>query len=118
MLPPTPAGGWPQNSQGEWNPDTPAGSSYRSWSADDLESLDSRQNYGHREFDLNTPQEIERPGWQYATPAQSTDSTFDGLSSMSHYGREFDLNTPRKKRNLGTMARRLRGALGHQSRED
>ncbi|MCE4293757.1 Ulp1 family isopeptidase [Xanthomonas hortorum] len=90
----------------KWNPDTPAGSSYGSWSAqpeassstfDDLKSLDSRQNYGHREFDLNTPQEIEQPGWQYATPAQSTDSTFDGLSSMSHYDRKFDLNTPQEE---------------------
>ncbi len=53
-------------------------------------------HYG-REFDLNTPQQIEQPGWQGATPAQSTDSTFDGLSSMSHYGREFDLNTPREE---------------------
>ncbi|AAM42168.1 Ulp1 family isopeptidase [Xanthomonas campestris pv. campestris] len=91
---------------GWWQHATSAGSSYRAWPAqpeassstfDDLESLDSRQNYGYREFDLNTPQEIEQPGWQYATPAQSTDSTFDGLSSMSHYGREFDLNTPQEE---------------------
>ncbi|MCE4349995.1 C48 family peptidase [Xanthomonas hortorum pv. cynarae] len=106
LFPPTPSGGWPQSAPGTWNPDTPAGSSYGSWSAqpeassstfDDLKSLDSRQNYGHREFDLNTPQEIEQPGWQYATPAQSTDSTFDGLSSMSHYDRKFDLNTPQEE---------------------
>ncbi|WP_184387599.1 Ulp1 family isopeptidase [Xanthomonas arboricola] len=106
LFPPTPSGGWPQNASGEWNPDTPAGSSSRAWAAqpeassstfDDLESLDSRQNYGHREFDLNTPQEIEQPRWwQHATPVQSTDSTFGGLSSMSHYGREFDLNTPQE----------------------
>ncbi|MDA4139997.1 C48 family peptidase, partial [Xanthomonas hortorum pv. vitians] len=162
LLPPTPYGGWPQNASGEWNPDTPADSSYRAWPAqpeassstfddlesldsrrnysyrefdlntpqeieqpgwwqhatsagssyrawpaqpeassstfDDLESLDSRQNYGHREFHLNTPQEIEQPGgWQHATPAQSTDSTFGGLSSMSHYDRKFDLNTPQEE---------------------
>ncbi|KGE51829.1 hypothetical protein GW15_0212350 [Xanthomonas axonopodis pv. vasculorum] len=106
MFPPTPSGGWPQNTPGEWNPDTPAGSSYRSWSAqpeassstfDGLDSLDYRPNYGYREFDLNTPQGIEQPGWQCATPAQSTDSTFDGLSSMSRYGREFDLNTPQEE---------------------
>lgn len=107
MLPPTPAGGWPQNSPGEWNPDTPAGSSYCAWPGqpeassstfDDLESLDSRQNYSYREFDLTPPQEIGQPGWwQHATPAQSTDSTFGGLSSMSHYGREFDLNTPQEE---------------------
>ncbi|MFP6915394.1 Ulp1 family isopeptidase, partial [Xanthomonas hortorum] len=111
LLPPTPSGGWPQNASGEWHPDTPAGSSYRAWPAqpeassstfDDLESLDSRQNYGYREFDLNTPQEIEQPGgWQHATPAQSTDSTFGGLSSMSHYGREFDLNTPQEEEERG-----------------
>lgn len=106
LIPPTPSGGWPQNASGEWYPDTPADSSYRAWPArpeassstfDDLESLDSRRNYSYREFDLNTPQEIEQPGWQYATPAQSTDSTFGGLSSMSHYGREFDLNTPQEE---------------------
>ena len=106
LIPPTPSGGWPQNASGEWYPDTPADSSYRAWPArpeassstfDDLESLDSRRNYSYREFDLNTPQEIDQPGWQYATPAQSTDSTFDGLSSMSHYGREFDLNTPQEE---------------------
>ncbi|MCE4360558.1 Ulp1 family isopeptidase [Xanthomonas hortorum] len=75
QLPPTPSGGWPQNAPGEWHPDTPAGSSYRAWPAqpeassstvDDLESLDSRQNYGYREFDLNTPQEEEEP-WDYGT---------------------------------------------------
>ncbi|NEK91763.1 MAG: virulence factor [Xanthomonas euvesicatoria] len=107
MFPPTPSGGWPQNASGEWHPDTPAGYSHRAWPAqpeassstfDDLESLDYRQNYGYREFDLNTPQEIEQPGWwQQATPAQSTDSTFDGLSSMSHYGSEFDLNIPQQE---------------------
>ncbi|KHL61600.1 Ulp1 family isopeptidase [Xanthomonas euvesicatoria] len=107
LFPPTPSGGWPQNASGEWHPDTPAGYSHRAWPAqpeassstfDDLESLDYRQNYGYREFDLNTPQEIEQPGWwQQATPAQSTDSTFDGLSSMSHYGSEFDLNIPQQE---------------------
>ncbi|MCL1553770.1 Ulp1 family isopeptidase [Xanthomonas nasturtii] len=106
LLPPTPYGGWPQNASGEWHPDTPAGSSYPAWPAqpeassstfDDLESLDNRQNYYYREFDINTPQEIEQPGgWRHDTPAQSTPSTFDGLSSMSHYGREFDLNTPQE----------------------
>ncbi|TQT68648.1 hypothetical protein DB760_23655, partial [Xanthomonas perforans] len=87
MFPPTPSGGWPQNASGEWPPVTPAGYSHRAWPAqpeassstfDDLESLDYRQNYGYREFDLNTPQEIEQPGWwQQATPPQNTDSTFD-----------------------------------------
>ncbi|MCC5070891.1 Ulp1 family isopeptidase, partial [Xanthomonas campestris] len=141
LFPPPPSGGWPQNAPGEWHPDTPADSSYCAWAAqpeassstfDDLESLDSRQNYDYREFDLNTPQEIEQPwspprafhpqeenlppqsvfsgvsaDWrrmgyqpdpdipQY--PAQSPASTFDGLSSMSHYGREFDLNTPQEE---------------------
>ncbi|MEB1594075.1 Ulp1 family isopeptidase, partial [Xanthomonas campestris pv. campestris] len=63
--------------------------------ASTFSGLSSMSHYG-REFDLNTPQQIEQPGWQGATPAQSTDSTFGGLSSMSHYGREFDLNTPQQ----------------------
>ncbi|QJD70013.1 virulence factor [Xanthomonas campestris pv. badrii] len=75
QLPPTPYGGWPQNASGEWHPDTSAGSSYPAWPAqpeassstfDDLESLDYRQNYGYREFDLNTPQEEEEL-WDYST---------------------------------------------------
>ncbi|QBG90140.1 virulence factor [Xanthomonas oryzae] len=75
LLPPTPSGGWPQNASGGWHPDSPAGSSYRASPAqpeassstfDDLESLDYGQNYGYREFDLNTPQEEEEP-WDYGT---------------------------------------------------
>nr|WP_239686940.1 Ulp1 family type III secretion system effector isopeptidase XopD [Xanthomonas nasturtii] len=75
LLPPTPYGGWPQNASGEWHPDTPAGSSYPAWPAqpealsstfDDLESLDNRQNYYYREFDINTPHEEDEP-WDYGT---------------------------------------------------
>ncbi|WP_432816544.1 Ulp1 family isopeptidase [Xanthomonas hortorum] len=103
--------------------------------ASTFDGLSSMSHYG-REFDLNTPQEIEQPwspprafhpqeenlpsqsffsgvsaDWrpmgyqpdpdtpQY--PAQSPASTFDGLSSMSHYGREFDLNTPQEEEEPG-----------------
>ncbi|MEQ8045548.1 hypothetical protein ABQW67_22245, partial [Xanthomonas hortorum] len=59
------------------------------------------ENLSPQSFFSGVSADWRRMGYQSAPdtpqyPPQSPASTFDGLSSMSHYGREFHLNTPQE----------------------